>query len=189
MRILVCSSGGGSNFQSLVLKSEIYKSYKIHKLVVDRECGAIEVAKAMRVEVKLLNKKFSLNDQLIAEFQNFDLIVLAGFMPIIGETVILSMKGNIINTHPSLLPMHGGLGMYGVRVQESVLKSKDEFAGCTIHQVNAQIDEGLILAQSRLIVPNNIDPWTLGGLVHDLERELLPLTVHRIAKGEISLAI
>jgi folate-dependent phosphoribosylglycinamide formyltransferase PurN len=58
--------------------------------------------------------------------------------------------------------MHGGLGMYGVKIQESVLKSKDEFAVCTIHQVNAQIDEGIILAQSRLIDPNNIDPLHLG---------------------------
>jgi phosphoribosylglycinamide formyltransferase-1 len=189
MKTLVCSSGGGSNFESLVLKSKIYKSYKILKLVVDRECGAIEVAKAMKVEVKLLNSTPSLNDQLMVEFKNFDLIVLAGFMPIINESVIQSMKGNIINTHPSLLPKHGGLGMYGVKVQESVLKSKDEFAGCTIHQVNEQVDEGLILSQSRLIVPSGIDPWRLGGLVHDLERELLPLTVHRIAKGEISLAI
>ena len=159
MKNFVCGSGGGSNFQSLVLKSKIYKTYK---LFVDRKCGAIEVAKAMRVEVKLLNKKFSLSDQLIVEFQNFDLMVLAGFIPIIGETVILSIKGNIIKTHPSLLPIHGGLGMYGVKVQESVLKSKDEFAVCTIHQMNAQIDEGLILAQSRLIAPNNIDPLHLG---------------------------
>jgi phosphoribosylglycinamide formyltransferase-1 len=189
MRILVCSSGGGSNFQSLLQKSAVYKSFEVGKLVVDRACGAVAIARAANVQVKLLESESAISNQLMLEFKGFDLIVLAGFMPIISAEVIQSVGGRIINTHPSLLPKHGGKGMYGVKVQESVLKSKDMVAGCTIHQVNSRIDEGLILAQSKLFVPAGIDPWALGGLVHDLELELLPLTVHRIAIREISLAI
>lgn len=189
MKVLVCSSGGGSNFESLVQKSKVYKSYQVQKLVVDRKCGAIKVASALNVEVKQLSKRYSLNDQLMFEFRDFDLVVLAGFMPIISQSVIHSIAGKIINTHPSLLPMHGGVGMYGVKVQESVLNSKDKFAGCTVHQVSPKIDEGIILAQSEVLIPSNIDAWSLGGIVHGLERDLLPLTVHRIATGEIYLAI
>ena len=189
MRVLVCSSGGGSNFESLVIKSEFYGSYRVCRLIVDRNCGALEIAKSLGVQSDLLNQDSLLEDQLVTHFEGFDLIVLAGFMPIISAKVIGSVSGMIINTHPSLLPKHGGRGMYGVKVQESVLKSLDTLAGCTVHQVNSEIDEGLVLAQSEIIIPKGITPWSLGGLVHELERELLPLTVHRFAIGEISLAI
>jgi phosphoribosylglycinamide formyltransferase-1 len=189
MRVLVCCSGGGSNFESLVVKSEVYKSYRICKLIVDRKCGAIEIAKSLNVQTELLNQSSSIEDQLLIHFNGFDLIVLAGFMPIVSARVIESVSGMIINTHPSLLPKHGGKGMYGVRVQESVLNSLDSIAGCTVHQVNSEIDGGLVLARSKMMIPEGITPWSLGGLVHELERELLPLTVHRLAIGEISLAI
>jgi len=189
INVLVCSSGGGSNFESLLQKSDIYGTFKVGGLIVDRVCGAVDIANNANVAVKLLNSKSELDTKLKLECQGFDLIVLAGFMPVIGIEVIESVKGRIINTHPSLLPKHGGRGMYGVRVQESVLKSKDAIAGCSVHQVNSKIDGGLILAQSKLLVPAGIDAWALGGLVHDLERELLPLTVHRIAIGEVSLVL
>jgi phosphoribosylglycinamide formyltransferase-1 len=130
-----------------------------------------------------------MENQLLEHFKGFDLIVLAGFMPIVSTKVIESISGRIVNTHPSLLPKHGGRGMYGVKVQESVLRSLDERTGCTVHQVNSEIDGGLVLAQSELIIPMGVTPWSLGGLVHELERELLPLTIHRLAIGEITLAI
>jgi phosphoribosylglycinamide formyltransferase-1 len=189
MKVLVCSSGGGSNFESLVIKSEVFKSYKVCKLIVDRKCGAIEIAKSFGIQSELLTQSSPIEEQLLNHFDGFDLIVLAGFMPIVSARVIESVSGMIINTHPSLLPKHGGRGMYGVRVQESVLNSVDSIAGCTVHQVNSEIDGGLVLAQSEMMIPEGISPWSLGGLVHELERELLPLTVHRLAIGEISLAI
>jgi phosphoribosylglycinamide formyltransferase-1 len=189
MRVLVCSSGGGSNFESLVKKSNSYGSYTIGKLIVDKKCGAIEVAVGLGIKYEMLDQDSPMDEQLIAHFRGFDLIVLAGFMPIVSTMVIESVSGRIVNTHPSLLPKHGGKGMYGVRVQESVLNSRDERAGCTVHQVNSEIDGGLVLAQSELIIPIGVTPWSLGGLVHELERELLPLTIHRLAIGEITLAI
>jgi phosphoribosylglycinamide formyltransferase-1 len=189
IKILVCSSGGGSNFHSLIEKSRVYQSYEVGGLVVDRACGAVEIAHKFQVQVKQLDIKSDFTNQLKLEFRRFDLVVLAGFLPIISAEAIQSIGGRIINTHPSLLPKHGGKGMYGVRVQESVLKSNDRVTGCTVHQVNSKIDDGLILAQSKLDIPDGSDPWALGGLVHNLERELLPLTVHKIAIGEITLAI
>ena len=189
MRVLVCSSGGGSNFESLVKKSEVYGSYSVGRLVVDRKCGAIEIAKSLDIQTELIIQGSSAEDQLISLCDGFDLIVLAGFMPIVSAKVIESVSGMIINTHPSLLPKHGGRGMYGVKVQESVLNSFDLVAGCTVHQVNTEIDGGLILAQSETIIPEGITPWALGGLVHKLERDLLPLTVHRLAIGELTLAL
>jgi phosphoribosylglycinamide formyltransferase-1 len=189
MRILVCCSGGGSNFESLVRKSFVYQSFEVSKLLVDRKCSAINLANDLGVEYEILGDNLDFNTKLISAFRSYDLIVLAGFLSIIPSTVIESVGGRIVNTHPSLLPKHGGLGMYGVKVQESVLRSGDKLAGCTVHQVNSIIDGGPILAQSSIVIPRGISPWDLGGLVHGLERNLLPLTVHKIAIGEISLEI
>jgi phosphoribosylglycinamide formyltransferase-1 len=189
MKIIVCSSGGGGNFKSLIEKSYKYKSYEISRLVVDRNCGAQSVAKDFGINSELIcvTKEFANN--LTQSLWKIDLVVLAGFMPIIPETVIKELKGCIINSHPSLLPKHGGIGMFGVRVQESVLKSGDLSAGCTVHQVTQEIDGGKILAQAEIPVPAGIDAWSLGGLVHDLECQLLPATVDRIARGEITLEL
>ncbi len=189
MQVVVCSSGGGSNFESLVAKSSIFNSYKISRLVVDNNCAAIEIAHQLNIEVLSLPKTTSFENEMLDLVKGFDLVVLAGFMPIVPHSTIIGVNGQIINTHPSLLPKYGGKGMYGVKVQESVLASNEKIAGCTVHQVTAEIDRGRILAQSNLLIPPGIDAWSLGGLVHNLERELLPATVDRIARKEIILEI
>lgn len=102
-----------------------------------------------------------------------DLIVLAGFMPIIPRDICERWQGKIINVHPSLLPKYGGKGMYGVKVQEAVMREKDEMAGCTVHFVNADIDAGEIILQKAIAVDYSETPWQLGGRVFKEENRLL----------------
>ncbi len=102
-----------------------------------------------------------------------DLIVLAGFMPIVPGDICERWQGKIINIHPSLLPKYGGKGMYGVKVQEAVMRAKEEMAGCTVHFVNAGIDEGEIILQKSIEVDYNETPWQLGGRVFQEENRLL----------------
>ena len=102
-----------------------------------------------------------------------DLIVLAGFMPIVPGDICERWQGKIINIHPSLLPKYGGKGMYGVKVQEAVMRAKEEMAGCTVHFVNAGIDEGEIILQKSIEVDYNETPWQLGGRVFKEENRLL----------------
>ena len=102
-----------------------------------------------------------------------DLIVLAGFMPIIPADTCERWRGRIINTHPSLLPKYGGKGMYGVKVQEAVMQAKEEMAGCTVHFVSAGIDEGRIILQKTIAVDYSETPWQLGGRVFKEENCLL----------------
>ena len=166
--ITVCASGGGGNFQAL-MEAQKLKNFSINLLIVDRECAAIERAIDNNIPYKLIEKKqsdpalFREMDKVIPE--NTNLIVSAGFFPIINEWFCSKWKGKIINTHPSLLPNYGGKGMYGVKVQEAVMAAKEDYAGCSVHFITPIIDGGEIIEQKRIRVDYNQTPWELGGRV------------------------
>ena len=168
--ISVFASGGGGNFSYLIDNQKDH-NIKIKTLVVDKKCGAISIAKKHNIETILLNNDYiGLFDN--ESFSSSQIFVLAGFMPIVPKVfldLLSKRKKKLINTHPSLLPKHGGKGMYGVHVQESVLKSKDKIAGCTAHLVNEEIDAGDIICQSSIKVEDGISAWDLGGKIFALE--------------------
>jgi len=178
--IVVFASGGGSNFQSLI-DHQIKIGYKIILLITDKECMAIERAKINNIPYFFIDKnkfKKSFFHQINKNIPiNTDLIVLAGFMSILDEKFCEKWQGKIINTHPSLLPKYGGKGMYGVKVQESVMKAKEKKAGCTVHYVNKDIDGGQIIIQRSINVNYNETPWELGGRIHEEEKKILPKAI------------
>ena len=174
--VVVCASGGGGNFQALIDARESL-AIDITKLLVDRPCGAIQRAMDASIPYAILNKAAG-NAEFAMLFANTipeatDLIVLAGFMPILPREVCANWKNKIINTHPSLLPKYGGRGMYGMRVQEAVIAAGETQAGCTIHYVNETIDGGAIILQKAIDVIDGETPWQLGGRIHLEEQKLL----------------
>ena len=175
--IIVCASGGGGNFRSLA-KHQFDCGYRISLLVVDRECFAIDVAKEYGIPYTVLYRKF-LNKSFFEEFEKVipvdtSLIVLAGFLPIIPKWICEKWERRIINIHPSLLPEYGGKGMYGVKVQEAVLRNHEKYAGCTVHYVEE------IIIQKRIFVAEDESAWELGGRVFNEEIRLLPLAIKMI---------
>lgn len=187
--IVVCASGGGGNFQTLIDNQKKF-DYNINLLIVDKICGAIKRAVKSNIEYVVIEKKkikddfFEVLDSKIPADTN--LIVLAGFMPIIPRKFCQKRHKKIINTHPSLLPKYGGKGMYGVKVQEAVIANKEKIAGCTIHYVNENIDKGEIILQKKIIVNYNETPWELGGRVFKEEGVLLVKAIN-IIKGNLSV--
>jgi phosphoribosylglycinamide formyltransferase-1 len=172
--ITVCASGGGGNFQALI-NAQKKIGFEINCLIVDRECGAISRANDAKIPVKhvrYLNPSFgdNLNDSIPVDT---NLVVLAGFMPILPKSVCKKWSGKIINTHPSLLPKFGGIGMFGVRVQEAVMNSGEKNAGCTIHFVNEKIDGGKIILQKSIEVNYSETPWQLGSRIFMEENILI----------------
>ncbi|MHA0033635.1 phosphoribosylglycinamide formyltransferase [Deinococcus sp. PESE-13] len=81
-----------------------------------------------------------------------DTLVLSGYMKALGPRTLGAFAGRVLNIHPSLLPRHGGRGLYGDRVHESVLAAGDPESGATVHLVTAGIDEGPVLEQVRVPV-------------------------------------
>lgn len=183
-QVSVLVSGGGGNLNAIVQRSLITKKYIVTSVVADRDCGAKEVAKKFGLPFMMLEDN-SPSSYRKGIPQDIDLVVLAGYRSIVPESICTTFAGRIINTHPSLLPKHGGIGMIGKRVQQSVIDSGDVSAGCTVHRVVKDVDAGEILAQSSIEVPPNISAWDLGGLVFELEKSLLPDVILKFATRAI----
>lgn len=182
-KVVVLASVGGGNFESLV-EHAYEHNYIVTKLITNKECGAIEKAKAHSIDYEVIPLK---GDDLFKEINNAipegtDLIVLGGFMPIIPGWFCEQWHHKIINIHPSLLPKYGGKGMYGVKVQEAVMAAHEEFGGCTVHYVEEGIDQGEILEQWAMRVDYNLSPWDFGGQVFLRGAAMLPYVIDELAR-------
>ncbi len=191
MKVLVLASGQGSNFEALLRYARSYQTaYQIIGLVCDQpEAGALSIAKAHRVPVTLCVKdkdetKASYNQRLTRAIQDFapELVVLAGFMRILGPDTVDAFKQRIINIHPSLLPAYPGLN-----APEQALRGGASLTGCTVHIVDAQIDHGPVLAQSAVAIQPSDTPQLLHARIQTAEHQLFPSIVEKIARGEIKL--
>ena len=179
MKIAVFASGTGTTLQTLIEQQAQY-GYQVSLVVANRACMALEQAEKHGIPV-LLSKDWEEIDQLLRQY-DVELIVLAGFLAIIPQWICAMWDKRIINIHPSLLPKHGGKGMYGIHVQESVLASHDSIAGCTVHYVSAEVDGGVILAQATVPVLAHDTPKSLSLRVQLQEKILLPKVISELAK-------
>ena len=102
-----------------------------------------------------------------------DLVVLAGYMKRLGTPTLRAFAGRIINTHPALLPKHGGQGFYGDRVHQAVLDAGDTESGATVHLVDGEYDRGSVLQQAIVPVLPDDDLSALRARVQAAERKLL----------------
>lgn len=112
-----------------------------------------------------------------------ELVVLAGFLTILPAPFLARWQGRTINVHPSLLPRHGGAGMYGRKVLEATLGAGDTETGATVHLVTNDLDGGPVLAQDRVPVEPGETVTSLRGRLHPVEVELLAGVIRRFADG------
>lgn len=181
-KIVVCASCGGGLFKVLLDNSKAV-GYDITKLIVNKECGAIDIANAYGIEVVQIPVKN--NSCFVEEFINAipvdtNLIVLAGYLPIIPPEVCERYERKIINVHPSLLPKYGGKGMYSVKVQEAVMANYEKYGGCTVHYVSKDIDKGEIISQEKIEIDYSLSPWELGGKVFEISTVALIKSIKKI---------
>ncbi len=129
-------------------------------------------------------------DQIIADLirqHRIGLVILSGYMALIGSETLSATKGNIVNIHPSLLPKYGGKGMYGSYIHQAVKANNETETGVTIHQVSAQYDEGKILAQKIIPLTPSMTALDIEQKVRAAEPELYIETIRKILKKEIEL--
>ena len=100
-------------------------------------------------------------------------VLLLGYLRRLGPGVLARYRGRIANTHPSLLPRHGGQGMYGDRVHAAVLAAGEPVSGVTLHEVDDDYDSGRIIAQRPLPVLADDDVTSLGARSRALEHAML----------------
>ena len=156
---------------------------------------ALERAKKAGIPSTVLRKKDFASQEdydnaLIQTLEDaeIDLVVLAGFLTIIGEKVIRRFENKILNIHPSLIPSFCGEGYYGLRVHEAALSRGVKVTGATVHFVNEICDGGPIVLQKAVSVENGDTPETLQRRVMEqVEWEILPKAVALFCEGRLAI--
>lgn len=191
-KLAVFVSGRGSNLKSLFERID-KKEIKISAVVSNKKnCGAVEFAIQNSIPVFFVSDN-SGNDfldyiDLIKELKKkeIDLIVLAGFLKKIPDDFIDHFEKKIINIHPALLPKYGGAGMYGMNVHRAVFENKEKYSGATVHFVDKIYDHGEIIEQQIVDISDAKSPEEIAHKVLEIEHELLPKVVNKIAAGIIN---
>ena len=135
-----------------------------------------------KIPLNIFNKLELNNGELVKQICLLtpDLIVLAGFLLKIPLDFTKIFSKKIINIHPSLLPKHGGKGMYGDRVHQSVKKARDKETGISIHYVNEHYDEGSIIFQAKVRVLEQDSIRMIARKVHRLEYKYYPEIIQKL---------
>lgn len=118
-----------------------------------------------------------------------ELVILSGYLRKLGPATLAGFEGRLLNVHPALLPKFGGRGMYGRRVHEAVLASRESQTGATIHLVDGEYDHGRIIAQSTIPIAPGDGVQDIQANVMRAENLLFIETVKRIAEGELRLPL
>ncbi len=186
--VAVLISGRGSNLKALLEASNSPDYPAEIVLVISNKNGAkgIALANTANIPVKIVRHKdypdreqfdAALTDAL--EAAKVQLVCLAGFMRILSESFVDHWKGRLINIHPSLLPAYKGLDVHRRMIDDDV-----KTAGCTVHYVTAEMDDGPIIAQRTVPVLPGDTPDTLAERILKEEHNLYPECVMKIAKEQ-----
>ena len=185
-------SGGGRtvlNLHAAIERGEVPASIEV--VVAHREdiVGVDRCRDAgLHVEVIPVSPATSTSDRIdqTLERVGVELVCLCGYLR--HFRVAPRWSDRVVNIHPSLLPKHGGPGMYGDRVHASVLAEGDAESGCTVHAVDEIYDHGAMILQRRCAVEPNDTPASLAARVFAAECEAMPEAIRAIAEGRIRLA-
>ena len=195
-RIAVLCSGGGSNLQAIIDAVEAGRIDGEIVLVISNasKAYALERAKNHGIPCEFVSKKQAgsseaFNDILLEKLQQVkaDLVVLAGYLPIVGAQIVRAFPHRIINIHPALIPSFCGVGMYGHYVHEAVLAYGAKISGATTHFVDEEVDHGGVIMQKSVPVLEGDTPETLAARVLTVEHEILPETVRLFCAGKLGV--
>ena len=187
----ICSHSG-SNMQAIInnVKSGKLNANLCVVISNNLNSGALEKAKKENIpNYHISEKTHPQNTELeiinTLKRHNVDTVILAGYMKKVSQELIKQFNNRVLNIHPALLPKFGGKGMYGMNVHKAVIEANERVTGATIHLVNANYDEGKILAQMQVPVFSDDTVDTLAARVLEVEHQLYSDTLIKIANNEI----
>lgn len=197
-KIVVLVSGGGTNLQALIdaEKRREITGGKITCVISSKpDAFALERAKFNGIASRVLARKdfadvheYSKAMLEALNEEKADLVVYAGFMTILDETVCRAYPNKMMNVHPSLIPSFCGKGFYGLRVHEAVLEKGVKLTGATVHFVTEECDGGPIILQGAVPVLNDDTPAILQRRVmENAEWKLLPKAVALFCQDKIKV--
>jgi phosphoribosylglycinamide formyltransferase-1 len=177
MRIGVLASGGGSNLEAILTAG-----LPVAVVVVDRPCRAIELAEQAGVSAELVEwtgDRLDFTHRVVdaLERHGVELVAMAGFMRILDKPIFDAFPGQVLNTHPSLLP-----SFRGAHAVADALEAGVKVTGCTIHVAVPEVDSGPILAQEAVPVFDDDTVDTLHERIKAVEHRLYPDTIRRFVE-------
>lgn len=198
MNIAVLVSGGGTNLQQLInaQKEDRLGGGKITCVISSKpDVYALQRAKDNGIKTAVLERKkypdiasYSLAMKELLEAEKAELVVYAGFLTILDETVCRAFPNKMINVHPALIPSFCGKGFYGLKVHEAALQKGVKLTGATVHFVTEECDGGPIILQKAVEVKNNDTPEILQKRVMEqAEWIILPEAVRLFCEGKITV--
>jgi phosphoribosylglycinamide formyltransferase-1 len=191
LKIGVLASGRGSNFQAIIDSIEIgYIPARIELLVTDNpHAASIERAERHGIEALILRPQdFGSRDEYFTKIaselnrRGVELVVLAGFMRIVGKPLLEAFPNRVMNIHPALLPSFPGLhgqkqaNDYGVKI-----------SGCTVHFVDEGMDTGPVIIQAAVPVRDDDTEETLSARILGLEHKIFPEAIKIFSEGRIEI--
>ncbi|HEV2746040.1 MAG TPA: phosphoribosylglycinamide formyltransferase [Allosphingosinicella sp.] len=189
LRVAVLISGRGSNMQALVEhQREADPPYRI-VLVASNvpEARGLVLARRFGIDTWAHSHKgigrAEFDRLLDAELRRRDVetIALAGYMRLLSDEFVAAWHGRILNIHPSLLPRHKGLDTH-----RRALLAGDLYAGCSVHLVTGELDDGPVLAQARIRIGARDDAESLARRVLAEEHKLYPRALHQFASERLA---
>lgn len=187
-RVVIFASGGGSNAVKLMESMQGDHRVKPSLIVTNQpNAGVIQQAERFGVACEVIDHKPFAGDRVAfeTEIQNrlipyqIDIICLAGFMRVLTSGFTDHWSGRMLNIHPSLLPKYKGLNTHA-----RAIEAGDKHAGCTVHEVTAELDDGPILGQISVPILSDDTPAELAARVLTQEHQLYPAVLKRFAVGD-----
>ena len=191
MNVGVLASGAGTNLQAILDTVHGRDGIEVVAVASDKpDAPALDRARAANVETRVFPAgdfpDRDARDGAMAEWlageRGVELVVLAGYMQLLGATFLDRFPERVINVHPALLPAFPGLDAIGQAVDYGV-----KVFGVTVHFVDEGVDSGPVILQRALELPDATDPEEVHDRLRPLEHELLPEAIRLFARGGVSL--
>lgn len=189
-KIVIFASGSGTNAEKIINHFESREMAKVIAVFTNNpNAKVIERAHKLKVPIEIFSKTEFYESKFLQKLISYkpDLIVLAGFLLKMPESIVGTFSNKIINIHPALLPNYGGKGMYGMNVHRAVVENNESQTGITIHYVNENYDEGNIIFQKKVDLSITDTPEMVAEKIHELEQKYFPTVIEDLLASNFQL--
>tara|TARA_B100000579_G_scaffold192906_1_gene157695 strand:+ start:920 stop:1618 length:699 start_codon:yes stop_codon:yes gene_type:complete len=186
IRLGILASGNGSNFEYIVRSIQNKQLNAEISILIVNNPNCLAIKKAIKYEIPYIiinhrdcNSRLEHDNLIMNKLDDLsvELVVMAGWMRIVGEELINKFNNRLINIHPSLLP-----SFKGVDAIQQAIDNKVTITGCTVHYVQKEVDSGSIIIQAAVPLKESDSKDTLKQRIQDMEHIILPIAIGEVAK-------